>query len=110
MNHEVVIVLRSSGSPIVYLAVNASESFPVGLPRPVIRLRLTNLLCKDNGKEAIRSDSSNLRRQFIICFKGMRIRFSEHVDKGHEETVERSCVCFQVIYRGHRIGRYHNSD
>lgn len=63
IDYDFAIVIRRSGSPIVYLAVNASESFPVGLPRPVTRLRLANLLCKSSGKESIRSDSSNWKRQ-----------------------------------------------
>lgn len=47
---------------MVYLAVNASESFPVGLPRPVIRLRLANLLYEDNsvGVDELRLTGQNL--------------------------------------------------
>ena len=35
---------------MVYLAVKASESFPVGLPLPVMRVRLMNLFCDGRDK------------------------------------------------------------
>ena len=44
------IQLMLGVSPMVYLAVNASDSFPVGLPLPVMRVRLANFCWRIKGR------------------------------------------------------------
>jgi hypothetical protein len=39
---HIILLLMLVVSPMVYLAVNASDNFPVGLPLPVTRVLLAN--------------------------------------------------------------------